>query len=77
MEFAAQHFEVVVFTASQRLYAEELLNRIDPGAACISHRLYRDSCVLVQGNYMKDLSVLGRDMAGFSALGVQGLGSWV
>jgi CTD small phosphatase-like protein 2 len=59
----AELFEVVVFTASQQIYAEQLLDIIDPGQKCIKHRIYRDSCVLWEGNYLKDLTVLGRDLA--------------
>ena len=62
MEFAARHFEVVVFTASQRVYAERLLDTLDPDSVLVKHRLYREACVLVDGNYMKDLSAIGRDL---------------
>ena len=33
-------YEIVVFTASQKLYADKVLNTIDPKGR-ISHRLYR------------------------------------
>jgi len=55
-------FEVIIFTASQQIYAETLLNIIDP-QSYIHHRLYRDSCINVEGNYLKDLSNLGRDIS--------------
>ena len=60
---ASQRFELVVFTASNPGYADQILNKIDPFRRVIRYRLYRDSCVEVKGNYVKDLRVLGRDLS--------------
>jgi CTD small phosphatase-like protein 2 len=51
--------EVVVFTASQRCYADQVLDYLDPNRTAISLRLYRDSCVTTDGVYIKDLRILG------------------
>ncbi|CAM9432784.1 unnamed protein product, partial [Heterosigma akashiwo] len=58
---ARRLFEVVVFTASQRVYADALLDRLDPGRRLVEHRLFREACLEVERNFLKDLRPLGRD----------------
>lgn len=59
----AEMFEVVIFTASQSIYAEQLLDMLDPDGKLISRRVYRESCIFTDGSYTKDLTVLGVDLA--------------
>ncbi|XP_043707195.1 CTD small phosphatase-like protein 2 isoform X2 [Telopea speciosissima] len=63
LEKVGNLFEIIIFTASQAIYAEQLLNVLDPKRRIFRHRVFRESCVFVEGNYLKDLSVLGRDLA--------------
>lgn len=55
-------YEVVVFTASLSKYADPVLDMLDIHHA-VRHRLFRESCYNHKGNYVKDLSQLGRDIA--------------
>jgi len=62
LEKLHEHFEIVVFTASQRVYADKVLDWIDPEHRWIRHRLFREHCRNQDGNYVKDLRVLGRPL---------------
>jgi Dullard-like phosphatase family protein len=55
---ASQIFEVVVFTASHRCYADAVMDHLDPENRLIHHRLYRENCLIVKGMHIKDLRVL-------------------
>ena len=55
----SKKFEIVVFTASHKCYADAVLDMLDPSHEIIHHRLYRENCVLVDGGvYVKDLRVI-------------------
>ncbi|WVN86444.1 uncharacterized protein L203_101608 [Cryptococcus depauperatus CBS 7841] len=57
----AKHYEIVVFTASLSKYADPVLDMLDTNRV-VAHRLFRESCYNHKGNYVKDLSQLGRDI---------------
>ncbi|XP_027903874.1 CTD small phosphatase-like protein 2 isoform X1 [Vigna unguiculata] len=63
LERVSEMFEVVIFTASQSIYAKQLLDILDPDGRFISRRMYRESCLFSDGNYTKDLTILGVDLA--------------
>jgi len=61
LNWVAQFYEVVIFTASLAKYADPLMDRLDPRRLC-AWRLFRESCTIWNGSYVKDLSKLGRDL---------------
>ncbi|KAM6552248.1 hypothetical protein CsatB_002056 [Cannabis sativa] len=63
LERVAEMFQVIIFTASQSIYAEQLLDILDPDGKIISRRVYRESCIFSDGSYTKDLTVLDIDLA--------------
>jgi len=55
-------FEIVVFTASLAKYADPLLDVLDKDRV-VQFRLFREACVQHYGNYVKDLTHLGRELS--------------
>jgi RNA polymerase II subunit A small phosphatase-like protein len=55
-------YEVVIFTASLSTYADPVMDKLDMHQV-VAHRLFRESCFNHRGNYVKDLSQLGRPIA--------------
>jgi len=54
-------FEIVVFTASLAKYADPVLDLLDTYKV-VRARLFREACTNYNGNFVKDLSRLGRDI---------------
>ncbi|KAK5208076.1 hypothetical protein LTR47_002150 [Exophiala xenobiotica] len=61
MKRVGELYEVVVFTASVSKYGDPLLDQLDIHKV-VHHRLFRESCYNHQGNYVKDLSQVGREL---------------
>lgn len=54
-------YDMIVFTAGMKDYADWLLDDLD-GERHIKKRLYRNSCTIQRGVYYKDLRKLRVDM---------------
>lgn len=50
LQAVSPHFEVVVFTASQRVYAEALLDILDPGTCILLHERFPTGSILLEKN---------------------------
>ena len=48
-------FDLAVYTASAREYAEAILNALDPGNVMFKARLYRENCMQINGMSIKNM----------------------
>lgn len=56
----SSHCEVIIFTAAVKEYADWILDKIDQDNS-ISHRFYREHCLMTHNCHIKDISRLNRD----------------
>jgi len=58
----AEWFDLIIFTASMQQYADPLIDQLDTNKL-VKGRLFRESCLAKEGNFVKDLSLIGQDLA--------------
>lgn len=57
----SQKFEIIIFTAAQKDYADWILDKIDR-KNCISARYYREHCIMSKTSHLKDLCFLNKNL---------------
>lgn len=62
LQKAAGLFEVIVFTASVEPYATAVVDLLDKDRKWVTHVLCRDSCTELNGQLLKDMRRLGRNL---------------
>ena len=62
LEKVGYYYEIVVFTAGTKDYADQIIDEIEQNKIYFDYRLYREHAVIVKGDFVKDISKLGRDM---------------
>jgi CTD small phosphatase-like protein 2 len=58
LKLLKQSYQLISFTASDQLYADTILNYIDPNREIFSMRLYRQHCVETEYGLIKDLRII-------------------
>jgi len=47
-DYISENFEPILFTTSQRLYADFIIKQFDPTDKVFRHRLYQNSCYMLE-----------------------------
>ena len=63
LEKMKNYYELIVFTSATEKYADIIINAIENKQKYFDYRLYRKHTVMYNGDLVKDLSKLGRDLS--------------
>ena len=58
----SQYYEIIIFTCATKEYASPILDKIEKDKKYFSGRLYREDNVIINNEFIKDISLLGRDI---------------
>ena len=63
LEEIKNYYELVLFTSATQDYADPIINAIENGKKYFDYRLYRIHTTIIDNDFVKDLSKLGRDLS--------------
>lgn len=63
LDVVSNWFQLVIYTASLREYADPVVNMLDKGHRVFQKRLFRNACIEKDGLYLKDLSLIDQDLS--------------
>ncbi|OLL24969.1 Mitochondrial import inner membrane translocase subunit tim50 [Neolecta irregularis DAH-3] len=63
LNYLAQAYEIVIFTRQYSTTAAPIVTKLDPYRSCVSASLFREHSRFEDGNVIKDLSHLNRDLS--------------
>jgi len=58
-----KYYELVIFTAATQEYADPIINALESNKKYFDYRLYRVHTIIIDNDFVKDLSKLGRDLS--------------
>ena len=58
-----KYYELVIFTAATQEYADPIINALESNKKYFDYRLYRIHTIIIDNDFVKDLSKLGRDLS--------------
>ena len=62
LQILKEKFDICIYTASSPVYADAIIDYLDPDKKIITKRLYRDDCININGTlFIKDISLLSKD----------------
>ena len=62
LEEVGKYYELILFTTSTQEYADLLIDAIEEDKIYFDHRLYREHAIMVDNEFVKDLSRIGRPL---------------
>ena len=63
LDKVSNYYELVVFTAATKEYADPILEAIEQNKIIFEYKLYREHTTIVGDDFVKDISKLGRDLS--------------